>query len=139
MAYILSVLVISRVTEGYAYGIAGSVLSVMLFNFFFTEPYYTFNAIQAGYPVTFLIMLLVALITSALTVRIKTQARLAVQRERRTEMLYEINKRLLATRGLERIITLVNEYIVHLTGRSVVFFPVDPVKGGKRCGDGGGR
>ncbi len=129
MAYILSVLLISRITEGYAYGIAGSVFSVLLFNFFFTEPYYTFNAIQAGYPVTFLIMLLAALITSALTVRIKTQARLAVQRERRTEMLYEINKRLLATRGLERIITLVNEYIVHLTGRSVVFFPADPIRG----------
>lgn len=129
MVYILSVLIISRITEGHAYGIIASVLSVLTFNFFFTEPYFTFNAIQAGYPVTFVIMLLAALITSTLTVRIKTQARLAVQREHRTEVLYEINKKLLAARGLDNIVALTNEYIVNLFGRSVVFFTADPRQG----------
>ncbi|HBC95124.1 MAG TPA: two-component sensor histidine kinase [Pelotomaculum sp.] len=129
MAYILSVLVISRITEGYAYGIVASVISVLTFNFFFTEPYFTFNAIQAGYPITFIIMLLVALTTSTLTVRIKTEARLAVQRERRTEVLYEINKKLLATGGLDNIVALTNDYIVNLFGRSVIFFTTDPEQG----------
>ncbi len=129
MTYILSVLVISRITKGHIYGIIASVASVLSFNFFFTEPMYTFNAIQAGYPITFLIMLLVALITSTLTVRIKTQAKLAVQRERRTEVLYEINKKLLVTRGLENIISLTNVYIVNLFERSVVFFLSDPEAG----------
>ena len=129
MVYILSVLVISRVTEGHIYGIIGSLISVLAFNFFFTVPYFTFNAIRPEYPVTFLIMLLVALITSAFTVRIKAQARLAVQRERRTEVLYEINKKLLSTRGLENIIALTNEYIINLFGRSVAFFAADPEQG----------
>ncbi|MFW6677210.1 DUF4118 domain-containing protein [Lacrimispora sp. AGF001] len=129
MAYILSVLIISRVTTGHVYGVIGSVISVLAFNFFFTEPYFTFNTIQAGYSVTFLIMLLAALITTTLTVRIKTQASLAVQRERRTEVLYEINKKLLITRGLEHIVALTNEYIVNLFGRSVVFFAADPEQG----------
>jgi two-component system sensor histidine kinase KdpD len=71
-------------------------------------------------------MLLVALITSALTVRVKTQARLAVERERRTEVLYEINKKLLVTRGLENIVTLTNEYITKLFGRSIIFYTQDP-------------
>lgn len=129
MTYILSVLVISRITKGHIYGILASVVSVLIFNFFFTEPLYTFNAIREGYPITFLIMLLVALITSTLTVRMKTQAKLAVQRERRTEVLYEINKKLLATRGLENIITLTNGYVVNLFERSVVFFSSDPETG----------
>ena len=129
MAYILSVLVISRITAGYAYGIAASVISVLLFNFLFTEPYFTFNAIQPGYPISFLIMLLVALITSALTVRIKTEAHLAAQRERRTDMLYEINKKLLVTRGLANIVALTNDYIVNIFDRSVVFFSTDPGQG----------
>lgn len=129
MVYILSVLVISRVTAGYVYGVTASVLSVLTFNFFFTEPYLTFNAIQAGYPITFVIMLLVALITSALTVRIKTQAKFAVERERRTDVLYKINKKLLATRGLDNIVALTNDYIVNLFGRSVVFHLVDPEQG----------
>ncbi|MBC1578615.1 sensor histidine kinase KdpD [Listeria seeligeri] len=131
MVYILSVLIISRVTSGYVYGVLGSIIGVMLFNFFFTSPLYTFNTIQAGYPVTFGIMLLVALITSALTVRIKTQASLAVERERRTEVLYEINKRLLITRNLKGIIDLTNEYILHLFQRSVIFYSTDPAKSSK--------
>jgi len=126
MVYILSVLIISRITMGYLYGIVSSVLSVLVFNYFFTVPYYTFLAIQHGYPITFLIMLLVALITSALTVRIKTQVRLSAVREHRTQILYEINKKLLATRGLENIIGLVNEYIVKLFERSVISYTVDP-------------
>ncbi len=73
-------------------------------------------------------MLLVALITSALTVRIKTQASLAVERERRTEVLYEINKQLLVTRNLKGIINLTNEYILHLFSRSVIFYSADPAK-----------
>ncbi len=130
MVYLLSVLAVSRMTNGYGYGIAASVLCVLAFNFFFTEPYFTFNAIQPGYPVTFLIMLLVALITSAMTGRIKKQARRSVERERRTDVLYEINKKLLATRGTEAIVSLLGDYIVKLIGRSMVFYTEDPGLGG---------
>ena len=129
MVYILSVLMISRVTMGYLYGMTASVISVLLYNYFFTFPYYTFTAIQPGYPVTFVIMFITAFITSTLTVRIKTQIGLSVEREHRTKLLYEINKKLLVTRGLENIITLTNEYITKIFDRSVVFYVTDP-KGG---------
>lgn len=129
MMYILSVLIISRITSGYMYGALASVLSVLIFNFLFTEPYFTFNATQKDYPVTFAIMLIVALITSTLTVRIKAQAKLAEESEKRTEILYEINKKLLVTRGLEKIVTLTNEYITKIFSRSAIFFNEDPVNG----------
>ncbi len=131
MAYILSVLMISRFTTGYAYGIVSSLLSVMIFNFFFVKPYYTFTAIQPGYPITFLIMLIVALLTSTMVFRVKTQAKLAIGRERRTEILYEINKKLLVTRGLNNIIELTNDYITTIFHRSVIFYSEDPVDGKK--------
>lgn len=126
MVFILSVLVVSRITMGHLFGLAASLLSVLLFNFFFTVPYFTFNAIQPGYPVTFLIMLLAALITSTLTVRIKSEVRLSVEREHRTKLLYEINKKLLRTRGLENIVAMTNEYITKLLDRSVIFYTEDP-------------
>ena len=129
MLFILAVLVISRLTAGYVYGVFSSVVSVLVFNFFFVEPYYTFTAIQPGYPITFLIMLFAALFTSALMVRIKTQARLSVEREHRTEMLYEINKKLLSTRGLENIVQLSNGYIARLLERPCVFYTEDPANG----------
>ncbi len=126
MVYILSVLAISRMTQGYFYGVAFSVLSVLAFNFFFTVPYYTFTAIQPGYPVTFAVMLLVALATSTMTVRVKTNAQQAVERERRTEILYEINKKLLITRGIDNITALTNDYITKLFNRSAIFYTQDP-------------
>lgn len=131
MAYILSVLMISRFTTGYAYGIVSSMLSVMIFNFFFVKPYYTFTAIQPGYPITFLIMLLAALLTSTMVFRIKTQAKVAINRERKTELLYEINKKLLVTRGLDNIIELTNDYITSIFNRGVIFYSEDPVNGSK--------
>jgi two-component system, OmpR family, sensor histidine kinase KdpD len=126
MLYILSVLIVSRVTMGYLYGVVASVLSVLLYNFFFTSPYYTFTAIERGYPVTFIIMFIAAVITSALTVRIKTQARVSIEREHRTKLLYEINKKLLVTRGLENIVGLTNEYITKIFDRAVAFYTEDP-------------
>lgn len=129
MMYILSVLIISRITSGYAYGVLSSILSVLIFNFLFTEPYFTFNAIQRGYPITFVIMLIVALITSALTVRIRSQAKIAADREQRTEVLYEINKKLLVTRGIDNIVALTNEYITKIFGRSTIFYTEDPENG----------
>ncbi|MDP4119815.1 MAG: sensor histidine kinase KdpD [Bacillota bacterium] len=122
MVYILSVLLVSRMTKGHIYGIVSSVLSVLTYYFIFAGPNITFSKIAPGYPLTFLIMLLVALVTSTLTARIKTQAKLAVKREQRTETLYEISKKLLATRGLENIIKLTNENIIKLFNRSVIFY-----------------
>lgn len=131
MMYILSVLIISRITSGFFYGLLASVLSVLTFNFLFTEPYYSFHAIQKGYPFTFAFMLIVALITNTLTVRIKSEAKLSAARERRTEVLYEINKKLLVTRGIDSIVALTNEYITKIFGRSSIFYIEDPENGSK--------
>ncbi len=130
MMYILGVLVISRVTKGYLWGIVGSIFSVLLFNFFFVPPSWTFNSVDPGYPITFVIMLLIALVTSALTVRVKTQARLAVKREQRTEVLYEISRQLVGAEGNDNIVQLINEYVVKLFGRSVIFYTGFDADGG---------
>ncbi len=130
VVYILSVIIISRVTSGYLYGVAASIISVLLSDFVFTYPYYVFTLLNGTYPVTFLIMLIVALITSALTVRIKTQANKSVEREWRTQILYEINKKLLATQGLLGIADVANSYAEKLFERSVIFYAEEPDQAG---------
>jgi two-component system, OmpR family, sensor histidine kinase KdpD len=129
MLYILAVLIISRITSGYFYGIIASVLCVLIDNYFFMEPVFTLNVLQRDYPITFVVMLLTALITSTMTVRMKSQAELAESKERQTEVLYEINKRLLVTRGLENIVDLTNEYVSNIFGRSTIFYTSDPEDG----------
>ena len=125
--YILSVLIISRITSGYLYGMAASILSVLLFNFFFTIPYYTLDALQPEYPVTFVIMFIAAFIISTLTLQIKTQVKISAEREHRTKLLYEINKKLLQTRGLENIVKLTSENLTQIFDRAVVIYIEEPL------------
>ena len=71
VVYILSVLLTARLTEGYSEGIIASIVSLLLFHFFFTEPIFTLKVNDLTYLITFFIMTITALITSALTTKSK--------------------------------------------------------------------
>lgn len=80
--FVLAVLLISRLTTGYLFGILASLLGVISINFIFTYPYWEFNFTIAGYPLTFLTMFCVSLVTCAMTTRIKQQDRLRTEAEK---------------------------------------------------------
>jgi two-component system sensor histidine kinase KdpD len=90
-------------------GIAASVVGVLGFNFFFTEPYFTFAISDTQYVVTFFVMLVVALSLSTLTSRVKRQAVMARQQEWRTDALYRLSKVLSRTPGRLPIVTAARE------------------------------
>ena len=73
MLFMLAVAVIARYTEGYLYGIAASLISVVGINFAFTAPYFKFDLTISGYPLAFASMLVVSVIISAMTTRLKQQ------------------------------------------------------------------
>ncbi|MFQ7171993.1 MAG: DUF4118 domain-containing protein [Thomasclavelia ramosa] len=60
--YILSVLITAIATSNRIYSLVSSILSVLIFNFMFTNPRFTLAAYGSGYPVTFAIMLIAALL-----------------------------------------------------------------------------
>ena len=62
--FVLAVLLISRFTDGYLFGLIASVLGVIGVNFIFTYPYWAFNFKITGYPLTFLTLLMVSVISS---------------------------------------------------------------------------
>jgi two-component system sensor histidine kinase KdpD len=84
LIFVLAVLIISLLTEGYFYGIFGSLLAVVGVNYIFTFPYLALNFSISGYPLTFLIMLTVSIIISTLTSRVKQQERMRLEIERET-------------------------------------------------------
>jgi K+-sensing histidine kinase KdpD len=122
LTYILSVLATARVTRGYVWGLIGSVLSVVMFNFVFVPPTWSLASFDGSYWVTLLLMLVVAVITSAVTGRVKRQGRLAAKREQRTEAMFELGRRLLVTEGSVAIVQVINQYVVKSFHRSVVFY-----------------
>ena len=84
MIFVLVVVLVARLTDGYAYGAAASFVGVVCVNYIFTYPYWEFNFTISGYPLTFLTMFTVSLIVSALTSQIKRQEQLRVETDRET-------------------------------------------------------
>lgn len=78
---------------------AGALLSVLCFNFFFVEPRYTFAVHDARYLLLFVVMLIVALVISSLTHQLRGQLQATAERERRTQSLYTLSRQLTAQRG----------------------------------------
>lgn len=82
LLYILALVLIARITDGYLWGILASLVGVVCVNFLFTYPYMELNFTLAGYPVTFIGMLAISLITSATTTHMKQQMQILSERER---------------------------------------------------------
>ena len=74
LIYILTVILISYHTDKYRYGILAAICSVFFINLF-TYPFFVFNFAVSGYPLTFLFMYFISILTSATTFRLKEQAR----------------------------------------------------------------
>jgi two-component system sensor histidine kinase KdpD len=70
------------------------VAGIGVFDFAFVPPYYTFAVGDAAYVPTFGIMLLIAVLMTRLTSRIREQAEAARDRERRTAALLELSRTL---------------------------------------------
>ena len=89
LVYILALILIVRLTKGYFYGLSASIVAVICVNYLFTYPYFALNFTLTGYPITFIEMLSVTLLISTMTVNMKQQAQIIVERDR---MLAEAEK-----------------------------------------------
>ncbi len=102
MIFLVAVL-LPAVTFGIWPAIYASVLSFLAYNFFFIEPLYKFTIAEPYELLALIIFLAVAIITSTLAGRVKTQVRNAADRIRATRRLYEFTRRLSGLAGVEDI------------------------------------
>jgi two-component system sensor histidine kinase KdpD len=103
MVYLLGVVGVAT-RLGHGPSILASILSVAAFDFFFVHPYFTFMVSDSQYLITFTVMLVVALVISGLTARIRRFAEAARQRERRTAALYAMSQELASLRALDSLL-----------------------------------
>ncbi|WP_410768829.1 DUF4118 domain-containing protein [Fontibacillus sp. BL9] len=122
--YILGVLLNATVTQGRIYSAICSVMSVIVFNFFFTEPYYSLKATDPGYPVTFLVMLVASFIMSTLTMRVREQALQSAQKAYRTEVLLETSRKLQQAKDFSAIMDETANQMVKLLDRTIIFYSI---------------
>ena len=123
MVYILGVLAIAMVTSGRRYSLLSSVLSVLIFNFFFTFPYFSLMS-DPGYLATFAVMFLVAILGSSLTTRLKQQAAQNAEKAYRTEILLETSQKLQKAEDAPSIIAVTATQLSRLLERDLVMYPL---------------
>jgi two-component system, OmpR family, sensor histidine kinase KdpD len=111
MVYLLGVVAVAA-RSGRGPTAFASLLSVATFDFFFVPPFFSFAVSDTQYLVTFAVMLVVALVISGLTVRIRAQADLARHRERRTAALYAMSRELASTREVDDLLDIAIRHIV---------------------------
>lgn len=117
--YILSVLMVSRYTKGYSYGIIAAVASMLSFNFFFTDPIYTFKVDDSSYFVTFFVMLMAAITTSALTSKLIHSKQLSDSRERQSRTLSVVTGALADTSEIQETAEVSARYLANFLARDV--------------------
>ena len=87
MLFIVGVLLVAYCTNGYQYGVIASIVSVMVFNYLFTEPVRTFSISNQDDVILLIFFLVAALISSNLTVRFRNQVEVARKNEQLAEQL----------------------------------------------------
>ena len=129
--YILGVLLISIVTEGWFYSFSATIASVLVFNFLFTAPRFTLRAYDRSYPFTFAVMFLAALITGSLASRLKQHAGQAARDAYRLKVLLDTNQLLQQAKGKSEILEGTAQQIVKLLKRETVIYDVKNEKLGQ--------
>lgn len=81
LVFVLAVFLISVGTQGYLWGIAASIVSVLIDNFIFAFPYFAFDFLTPENFLAAFVMLAVSVITSTLTTKIVQQERIKAETE----------------------------------------------------------
>lgn len=107
----LIVIVVLAVRHGHGAPVFASIVSVASFDFFFVPPYFTLAVADNEYLLTFSVMLVVGLVISGLTARVRSQTQAARARERRTAALYALSRELAQTERLDPLIEIASRHI----------------------------
>ena len=123
MVYLLGVLLTSAFTSGYTCGVLSAFLSVLLFNYFLTEPRLSLVAYGSKYPITFAVMFAAALLTSTLAAKLKAHAQLSARDAYRTKLLFDMNRQLQKAETPEEVYRMTATQIQKLMQRDVLIYP----------------
>jgi len=130
MIYLLCV-VISAVYSGFGPSIMVCILGVLAFDFFFIPPVLTFAVEDVQYFITFIVLLLVGIVVSYLTSRIRKQGEAVRQRQIAISTLYGLSREMTAALSVEDTVNSVVSYVKRTLGLEAVILLPDPEIEGK--------
>jgi two-component system sensor histidine kinase KdpD len=129
---IIALYVLAVVVTAYLGGLGPSILvsfvGVLAFDFFFVSPYFSFSVSDTQYILTFLVLLLVGIVVSYLTARVRRQTEAAKIRERETYALFALGRDLAVSNDMESYMQVIIKRAKETFGHDVVAFLPDDEK-----------
>ena len=121
--YLLSVLMTAIITSTLLSYILSAIGSVLVFNYIFITPYFSFDFYAQGFPVTVCIMLISALTVGTITDRMKGHSKQSTQAAYRTNLLLETNQLLQRASTDESVFQVVRTQVSKLLSRDTTVLP----------------
>ena len=102
--------------------IAAAIGSVLVFDFCFVPPYLTFTVHDVQYVLTFAVMLVIGIIISTLTARMREQLNSTQKLEHHTSALFRLTRQLTEVAGPEFLIRIAGQQLREIFDGDVVLF-----------------
>jgi two-component system sensor histidine kinase KdpD len=100
--------------------IYASVLSMLVYDFFFVPPVYTFTVATPQDILALIVYFIVAVLTSELTARMREQAEAARRREDRTAALFALSRAIAGSAGLDAVAQVITSSVSEIVRARVV-------------------
>ena len=123
--YILAVLITAALTARRVYGIAAAILYILLFNFLFIEPRFSFLVYDLNYLVTYLVSIIAAVITGDISSKMKQSSMQSSLKAYQAQILLNASEQLQRAGSSEQIARITADQLEALLGRDIVFYPVE--------------
>lgn len=94
----------------------GAVLAFFTFDYFFIEPYNTLDVANRNHVLALVIYLAIALVTSVLVGRLRARTMLAEREQRRTSLLYDLNRDLVRGETDDQVLQAIVTSVVSIYG-----------------------
>ncbi|MGX6592356.1 ATP-binding protein [Cetobacterium ceti] len=126
--FILGILISSLKVKYMFSRIVCSLLSVFLFNFFFSAPRYAFDIRRLEYFIIFMVMLISSFIINTLLSKLKREKEIAEKNAIKTSILLDLNKSLQSLSSENEIINFSLKKINKILNKTVIIFLLEEEK-----------
>lgn len=124
MIFLLSTFLIAN-SLGRNAAIFSAFINVAFFDFFFVTPRFSFSVDDSQYLITFLVMLIVGLVTGHLAARLKEQIRDVLAREKLAKALQNLSRGLFSAQSDDQIIQVAKSTLQDPIGLEIELFITD--------------
>ena len=125
MIFILAVFASSFISDNKIFAFYSSLVSVLIYNFFFLEPIFSLKVHDSGNIITFTTMFIVGFLTAVFTRRLKLQSKELTKRAYRTAILLENSEKLARVKSKQELWEQLGNQALKLLNLPIIIYPIN--------------